>query len=383
MTILYFTNTLGAYSETFIHRIIELFRKDKGINIHVVTSKKSSSVAKDVVYSGWNKFSLHERVQLKISEKLNRRRQAIEKVMAKKIKEIKVPFDVAWVDFGVNAILIYSHLNKLGKRVICHVHGYDASKSLQNRLYSSELVRFSQENYIITPSNHLKRRLELVGCYSRNIFVIPYSISPEIKPKVWHTNPQNSLHRLLFVGRFVDKKCPQALIHMLRLVVNELPKTHLVMCGDGLLMPIVQKLILEKQLEKNVTLMGAVSQDQVYEEMKKADIYIQHSVTANSGDQEGFPNSLAEAAAHALPIISTTHSGITEIVQHEATGYLVQEHDYVSMAQYTIQLLKNPALTIKMGENSRQRILQLSNEKIRLNKIKEVIELAVNNKIAT
>ena len=383
MTILYFTNTLGAYSETFIHRIIELFRKDKGINIHVVTSKKSSSVAKDVVYSGWNKFSLHERVQLKISEKLNRRRQAIEKVMAKKIKEIKVPFDVAWVDFGVNAILIYSHLNKLGKRVICHVHGYDASKSLQNRLYSSELVRFSQENYIITPSNHLKRRLELVGCYSRNIFVIPYSISPEIKPKVWHTNPQNSLHRLLFVGRFVDKKCPQALIHMLRLVVNELPKTHLVMCGDGLLMPIVQKLILEKQLEKNVTLMGAVSQDQVYEEMKKADIYIQHSVTANSGDQEGFPNSLAEAAAHALPIISTTHSGITEIVQHEATGYLVQEHDYVSMAQYTIQLLKNPALIVKMGKNSRQRILQLSNEKIRLIRIKEVIELAVKNKMAT
>ena len=383
MTILYFTNTLGAYSETFIHRIIELFRKDKEIDIHIVTSKKSSSVAKDVVYSGWNKFSLHERVQLKISEKLNRRRQAIEKVMAKKIKEIKVPFDVAWVDFGVNAILIYSHLNKLGKRVICHVHGYDASKSLQNRLYSSELVRFSQENYIITPSNHLKRRLELVGCYSSNIFVIPYSISPDIKPKVWHTNPQNSLHRLLFVGRFVDKKCPQALIHMLRLVVNELPKAHLVMCGDGLLMPIVQQLILEKQLEKNVTLMGAVSQNQVYEEMKKADIYIQHSVTANSGDQEGFPNSLAEAAAHALPIISTTHSGITEIVQHEETGFLVQEHDYVSMAQYTIQLLKNPALIVKMGENSRQRILQLSNEKIRLFRIKEVIELAVKNKMAT
>lgn len=382
MTVLYFTNTLGAYSETFIHRIIELFRKDEVINIHIVTSRKSASVAKDVVSAGWNKFSLLERVQLKIGAKFNCRRQAIEKAMARRMRRIEIPFDVAWVDFGVNAILLYSHLNKIGKRVICHVHGYDASKSLHDLRYSDEIARFSRENYIIAPSNHLKRRLELVGCYSENIFVIPYSVSPKIRPKIWQPVQNNSLRRLLFVGRFVDKKCPQALIYMLMLIVRELPETQLVMCGDGPLMPRVRQLILEKHLEKNITLKGAITQEHVYDEMKTADIYIQHSVTANSGDQEGFPNSLAEAAAHALPIISTAHSGITEIVKHEETGFLVQEHDYVSMAQYTMQLLKNPDLAAKMGQKSRQRILQLSNEQTRLDRIKQIIDLAMKNKIA-
>ena len=100
---------------------------------------------------------------------------------------------------------------------------------------------------------------------------------------------------------------------------------------------------------------------------------MQHSVTATTGDQEGFPVSLAEAAAHGLPIVSTIHSGITENVINGETGYLVQEYDYETMAEKIICLINDPALAQKLGMNGRKHILELCKPGLRTEKIKTLL----------
>jgi colanic acid/amylovoran biosynthesis glycosyltransferase len=75
----------------------------------------------------------------------------------------------------------------------------------------------------------------------------------------------------------------------------------------------------------NVRFLGQQSHAAVLERMATSDVFILPSVTASSGDMEGIPVSLMEAMIRGCLVISTRHSGISELVDHERSGLLVAE----------------------------------------------------------
>ena len=129
----------------------------------------------------------------------------------------------------------------------------------------------------------------------------------------------------------------------------------------------------ELGVANNVIFHGVVDRKKGFSLLNQANIYVQHSVTALSGDQEGFPVSLAEAALHALPIVSTIHSGITENVIDGVTGFTVQEYNYVEMASKISFLLDNASISEEMGQKGRENIINLCQEPNRFFKIKEIL----------
>jgi glycosyltransferase involved in cell wall biosynthesis len=96
-------------------------------------------------------------------------------------------------------------------------------------------------------------------------------------------------------------------------------------------------------------------------------------VTAKSGDQEGFAISLAEAALHEIPVVSTFHNGIPENVIDGETGLLVKEFDFEAMAEKIIYLIENPEIAEQMGKAGRKHILNLCEPERRISKIKELL----------
>ena len=78
-------------------------------------------------------------------------------------------------------------------------------------------------------------------------------------------------------------------------------------------------------------------------------------MTSIEGDQEGFPNSPAEAALMKMPVVSTYHNGIPEHVIDEVTGLLVKEFDYEHMAECMIQLAANSTMRKALGEEGKRR----------------------------
>ncbi|MCH8328093.1 MAG: glycosyltransferase family 4 protein [Candidatus Marinimicrobia bacterium] len=136
---------------------------------------------------------------------------------------------------------------------------------------------------------------------------------------------------VVFLGRLTGKKNPIALIHAFALVRASVPKAKLTIIGDGPLREKLVKRIEVLGLQSAVTILGVLDQEAAWNEMRHHWIYAQHSVSSISGDQEGFALSLAEAAAHELPVVSTWHNGIPENVIHGETGYLVREFDYEEM----------------------------------------------------
>ncbi|HET7694542.1 MAG TPA: glycosyltransferase [Vicinamibacterales bacterium] len=87
-----------------------------------------------------------------------------------------------------------------------------------------------------------------------------------------------------------------------------------------------------------------------------ADLFLQHSVTALDGDEEGLPVSILEAMAEGVPVVSTHHAGIPEAVQDGETGFLVPPGDCQAMADRTVRLLFDEDLRRTMGVAAQKRV---------------------------
>ena len=108
--------------------------------------------------------------------------------------------------------------------------------------------------------------------------------------------------------------------------------------------------------------------------------FVQHSITADNGDMEGTPVAVLEASAAGLPVISTFHAGIPDVIIHGETGLLVEEHDVEGMANYMIHLLENPDKAINMGAKGKTHIRDNFSLDRHLNTISELVKKAVDPK---
>lgn len=288
-------------------------------------------------------------------------------------------FDLAYIEYATGGVLAMNSLMQKGIPFIVHVHGFDVTTTLNDKAFHSSLNNlFQGASYIITPSHHLKRVLICLGCPPQKIIpIFPVTNIETIEPIDWKKNCGKD-PSISFLGRLTPKKNPLALLEAFKLVINQIPNAHLNILGDGPLLPEVKARIIQLGLSNNVRLFGIVNREAAFKILNSSWVYAQHSVTAHNGDQEGFPVSLAEAAAHALPIVSTIHSGITENVVDGKTGFLVQEYNFEQMAEKIIFLIKNPKIAKEMGLAGRQHILELCGGDVRLKEIKKVIFSTIN-----
>lgn len=123
--------------------------------------------------------------------------------------------------------------------------------------------------------------------------------------------------------------------------------------GDGPLREDLQRLIQELNAGDVVKLLGWKQQQEIVEILNDADILLAPSVTSKDGDQEGTPVVLMEAMAMGLPVVSTKHSGIPELVENGVSGFLVPERDVDTLVEKLGYLIEHPELWSGMGRAGR------------------------------
>lgn len=71
---------------------------------------------------------------------------------------------------------------------------------------------------------------------------------------------------------------------------------------------------------------------------------------------EGLPTVVSEAMALELPVVATDVGGVPELVTDRETGFLVPASDVESLVARTLDLLRDPALRLRLGEKARARV---------------------------
>lgn len=140
--------------------------------------------------------------------------------------------------------------------------------------------------------------------------------------------------------------------------MHEFPGIQYNIAGDGPLKDYLTDLIDELGVRKNVTLLGWQSQEEITQLMFKADILLAPSVTGGDGDMEGIPVVLMEACAQGLPVISTFHSGIPELIKDGVTGALAEERDVDQLTEKLRRFVLAPETRLEMACAARDFVME-------------------------
>ncbi|MGV2831203.1 glycosyltransferase [Myxosarcina sp. GI1(2024)] len=168
----------------------------------------------------------------------------------------------------------------------------------------------------------------------------------------------DSSTKLVSVCRLVEKKGIEYAIRAVAKLARSRRNIEYNIVGDGELKPKLQELITELNIGDRIKLLGWKQKTEVIDLLNNSDLLLAPSVTARNGDREGIPVALMEAMAMGLPVISTLHSGIPELVEHGVSGFLVPERDSDAIAEKLEYFLEHPEVWTEMGKAGREIVTQ-------------------------
>ncbi len=259
--------------------------------------------------------------------------------------------DVILAEFGFYGAAITPHAKLIGIPLIVHFHGHDAHRDtlLDDKCKSDYKDMFHYVHKIVSVSNFMTDRLLQLGAPKDKIVYNPYGP----RPFFYHINSSYS-NTILNIGRFTDIKAPNITLHAFKNALLNCPGAHLIMVGEGELLESCKALAKAWKIEDHVTFTGGIKHDELIPYFKEACMFVQHSVQPSYGDAEGTPNTILEASAAGLPIVSTIHAGIPQAVINGETGILVDEYDLDAMTEAIVELFNNRLKCQEMGEAGRQ-----------------------------
>ncbi len=271
---------------------------------------------------------------------------------------------------NLNPALIHAHFGQDGAMalplakdlqvpLLVTFHGFDitvrdehAERSLVQRVYFRRREALKRETQLfIAVSEFIKNKLLEQGFPCDKIVVHYIGIDTK------QFQPDSAVPRepvVLFVGRLVEKKGCEYLIQAMSRVQAAMPEVELVVIGDGLLRSSLEQRAKAKL--RRYRFLGVQPPEIVQSWMNQAKVFCVPSITAKSGDSEGFGLVFAEAQAMGLPVVSFASGGIPEAVAHGETGFLVAERDCDGLTTYILRLLQDKALWQQFSQSGQERV---------------------------
>jgi colanic acid/amylovoran biosynthesis glycosyltransferase len=267
--------------------------------------------------------------------------------------------DLLHVHLGYDGYRMLPLKRKLRVPMVTGFFGIDASKYLQWPEWRQKYQRlFDEGECFLALGPRMREALVDAGCPARKLHVFHVAIVVEEFPfraRVLHSRESVTI---LMGATFREKKGIAYALDALALLKKRSLPFKFVLAGDGPLRPQIEQRISDLDLRQNVELLGYVDPLTFRGLMEQAHIVILPSVTASDGDTEGTPLVLVEALAMGIPVVSTQHADIPEIVKDGVNGFLVPERDSGALAERLIHLVEHPESWEGMGRAGREHVME-------------------------
>jgi colanic acid/amylovoran biosynthesis glycosyltransferase len=261
--------------------------------------------------------------------------------------------DVVLAEFMLKGIALIDICRELNIPLIIHTHGGgDLLANNASEIYKDEYLYLSNKiSRIIAVDSFSLNILLNLGVPKCKINLIRYGVDLELFAQII---PSNNNIIFFSVGRFTGKKAPYMTILSFNEVVKKFPKAKLIFAGHGELLDTCIQLVKSFRLERNVEFPGILSNEDVSKYMGISRAYVQHSLHTSYSDSEGTPVAILEAMARGLPIISTIHNGINDVVNNNVSGLLCKELDFKTMSENMIRMIEDPEFANILGNAARK-----------------------------
>lgn len=189
----------------------------------------------------------------------------------------------------------------------------------------------------------------------------------EIQPK--HIKDQKHI-RLTYLGRLEPIKGIPHFIDALELLSQSCPNIQAQIVGDGTLYQELKNTITNKGLSGTVTMPGR--------RHDLLDIFYETDVYVHPSYMEGCPASVIEAMACGVPVVASDVGGIKEIIRNETDGLLVTPGDPVKIKEAVVRLIEDEKLVRDIRQQARQRIVDVFDMWVNIEKEIQLYETLYN-----
>jgi colanic acid/amylovoran biosynthesis glycosyltransferase len=245
-------------------------------------------------------------------------------------------------------------------------YGYDLSYlPKQEPEWKEKYQRlFSEGSAFLLEGSHMRDQLVKLGCPPEKAHVQHLGVDVDRWEFQSRTKSDGEPLRILFVGRFTEKKGLRYGIDGFARAIDAGVDAHLTVIGDAdgsgrsqQEKEYVLRHMEASGLDDRIDLRGFVPHDELIRAYYDHHVLLAPSVEASDGDTEGgAPVTLIEAQATGLPVVSTAHCDIPEVVVDGETGLLAPEHDADALAEHLATLSSNPSLLSRFGEAGREHV---------------------------
>ena len=266
-------------------------------------------------------------------------------------KPVQVIHAHAALPCGHAAVLIN---RELGIPFVVTVHGLDA--------YSTRQVKGLPGRWSERVSRMVYRSAQTVICVSEKVREkVLEGASGKVETAVVYNGVDSELfspptesmdqQTILSVGTLIPSKGHDVLLRAFARIHSEFSGASLKIIGEGPERRRLGKLASELNIAEKVALVGRQTRSQTADAMKRCFLF------ALPSHYEGLGCVYLEAMATAKPVIGCSGQGIEEIIHDGFNGLLVEPYDVGDLSSALRNLLQNPQLRTKLGQNARRSIL--------------------------
>lgn len=221
-------------------------------------------------------------------------------------------------------------------------------------------------DYVITISNYT-RNLILNVFPSAKVIIIPPGINLEavVKDEIIEKEKNNFINKydlknkriLLSICRLVERKGIDTSLQAFKLLKDQYPDLVYIIGGEGPYRKKLEELVCNLEIKNRVIFLGNISDDSKIALYKMADLFIMTPRELKDGDVEGFGIVYLEANLYGKAVIGSNSGGISDAIEHEVSGLLVDSVDFENVAHNIDKLLSDTDLLELLGVKGRQRVL--------------------------
>jgi len=251
----------------------------------------------------------------------------------------------------------------LGKPIVMKISGSSLATLMRaswlGRLELGWLNRWARRVMVLNPG--IAQEAVEAGIHRERLFWMPNPIdteefapcAPEARQAIRERfGIPAGAKAVLYVGRLAPEKELPSLLGAFATVAARLPEALLIFIGDGPCRQELETLTAKLGMEKRVRFAGRRPGEEICQWLQASDLFT--LVSSN----EGFPCSLSEAMACAIPSVVTDIPGSAQLIDDGAQGHVVPVKDEARLAEAIAGLLENPERRARMGEAARRRIVE-------------------------